>query len=306
MTTKKPIMPDEHSDAGAFKRQKDHFEDWVRVDGSSPYPAEKGRYHLYVSYACPWASRLIILRKIKGLEEIISMDVVDPIRDEEEGWAFREGRGHGVDTVNGFRLLKQAYLASDPTYTGRVTVPALWDKRTQRIVSNNDDHLMRMFNSEFNDFIDDAGDLYPPPLRSQIDDLNERIYHTVNNGVYRAGFSSTQSAYEAAVHPLFETLDMLESRLEGQCYLFGDDIVESDWRLFVTLIRFDAVYYVHFKCNLRRIIDYPNLHAYMKRLYEVEGVADTVDFDHIKRHYYYTHDDINPFRIVPVGPKRIL
>ncbi len=299
-------MPDEHSDAGAFKRQKDHFEGWVRADGSSSYPAEKGRYHLYVSYACPWASRLIILRRIKGLEAIISMDVVDPIRDEEEGWVFREGRGHGVDTVNGFRLLKQAYLASDPTYTGRVTVPALWDKRTQRIVSNNDDHLMRMFNSEFNDFIDNTGDLYPTPLRSQIDDLNERIYHTVNNGVYRAGFSSTQSAYEAAVHPLFETLDMLEARLEGQLYLFGDHIVESDWRLFVTLIRFDAVYYVHFKCNLRRIIDYPNLHAYMKRLYEVEGVADTVDFDHIKRHYYYTHDDINPFRIVPVGPLRIL
>ena len=306
MTTKSPILPDEHSGAGAFVRQQDHFEEWVRADGSSPYPAEKGRYHLYVSYACPWANRLIIMRKIKGLEEIISMDVVDPIRDEDEGWAFREGRRHGVDTVNGFGLLKQVYVASDPTYAGRVTVPVLWDKRTHRIVSNNDDHLMRMFNNEFNEFVGDAGDLYPPHLRSQIDALNERIYHAVNNGVYQAGFASTQTAYEAAVRPLFETLDMLESRLEGQRYLFGDDIVESDWRLFVTLIRFDAVYYLHFKCNIRRIVDYPNLHAYMKRLYQVEGVADTVDFDHIKRHYYYTHDDINPFRIVPVGPERIL
>jgi putative glutathione S-transferase len=306
MTRKKPILPDEHTDTGSFERQEDAFVDWVRADDSSSYPAAKGRYHLYVSYACPWASRMIILRKIKGLEELISMDVVDPIREDEEGWVFRDGPNHGPDTVNGFRFLRQAYRATDPRYAGRVTVPVLWDKQTNRIVSNNDDHLMRIFNSEFNEFTSDTSDLYPPALRPQIDELNERIYHNVNNGVYRAGFASTQAAYEAAVYPLFDTLDMLESRLQGQAYLFGDQIVETDWRLFVTLIRFDAVYYVHFKCNLRRILDYPNLHGYIKRLYEVDGVADTVDFDHIKRHYYYTHDDINPFRIVPVGPKRIL
>lgn len=304
MTT--PIFAEEHSPSGAFERQQDAFDDWVRADGSSAYPAARGRYHLYVSLACPWAHRTIILRRLKGLEDVISMDVVDPIRNDTDGWAFRSGRGHGPDSVNGFSLLKEAYLATDPSYKGRVTVPVLWDKQTGQIVSNNDDHLMRMLNAEFNQFTDVTLDVYPEDLRAQIDAWNERIYQTVNNGVYQAGFASTQSAYEAAVEPLFETLDLLESRLDGRQYLFGAALTETDWRLFVTLIRFDAVYFGHFKCNVRRIIDYPNLHAYMKRLYQIDGISETVDFDHIKRHYYYTHDDINPFRIVPIGPDQVL
>ena len=245
------------------------------------------------------------MRKLKKLEDVIGMTVVDPIRDER-GWAFREGPGHSLDPINGFQFLSQAYKATDPNYRGRFTVPVLWDKETKRIVSNSDDDLMRMFNGEFNRFTESSIDLYQEGIRKEIDDLNTFIYENVNNGVYRAGFATSQQAYERAVRRLFEALDQLEDRLARQRYLFGSQFVETDWRLFVTLVRFDAVYYGHFKCNLRRIIDYPNLFGYLKDLYQTDGIADTVNFDHIKRHYYITHDDINPTRIVPLGPDQDL
>lgn len=294
-------FPDEQSGGGSYQRQDDVFRDWVTEDGRSGYPAEAGRYHLYVSLACPWAHRTIILRKLKRLESVIAMTVVDPIRDEK-GWAFREGPGHSPDPVNGFKFLSEAYVKMDSVYRGRVTVPVLWDCRTGRLVSNSDDDIMRMFNSAFNRFTDSRKDFYPEELREEIDRLNEDIYERVNNGVYRAGFATSQKSYDSAVRRLFEALDELDDRLSRQRYLFGDRIVETDWRLFVTLIRFDAVYHGHFKCNLRRIVDYPNLHGYVKDLYQYEGVSTTVNFDHIKRHYYVTHDDINPTRIVPLGP----
>jgi glutathionyl-hydroquinone reductase len=294
-------FPDEQTATGEFQRQEDAFRDWVTPDGSSGFPAAKGRYHLYVSLACPWASRTIIVRHLKQLETVIGMTVVDPIRDDR-GWAFRDGPGYSADPINGFKFLSEAYLLTDPDYQGRVTVPILWDKETRRIVSNSDDDLMRMLNSAFAAFTPSRLDLYPPEHRSEIDQLNELIYHQVNNGVYRAGFATQQQAYEKAVVPLFETLDRLEERLSKQRFLFGPVPLETDWRLFVTLVRFDAVYYGHFKCNLRRIIDYPNMFGYLKDLYQQPGIAATVNFDHIKRHYYYTHDDINPTRIVPLGP----
>jgi putative glutathione S-transferase len=294
-------FPDEQSREGEFKRQGDSFREWVTADGSSGYPAESGRYHLYVSWACPWAHRTIIVRKLKGLEEVISMSVVDPIRDDR-GWAFRDGDGHSKDTVNGFEFLSQAYSATDLSYDSRVTVPVLWDKMTNRIVSNSDDDIMRMFNREFAEFTDSDMDLYPEGLREEIDTHNDTIYENVNDGVYRAGFATSQVVHESVVNRLFETLDMIEARLTKQRYLFGSRIVETDWRLFATLIRFDPVYHGHFKCNIRRIIDYRNLFGYLRDLYQVDGVAETVNFDHIKRHYYITHDDINPTRLVPVGP----
>jgi putative glutathione S-transferase len=296
----RPQFPDETSQ-GEFVRQDDVFRDWVRADGSSGYPAVAGRYHLYVSLACPWACRTIIVRKLRGLESAIGMTVVDPIRDER-GWAFRDGPGYSKDPINGFRFLREAYLATDPGYKGRVTVPVLWDKQTKRIVSNSDDDIMRMFETEFNALSSNKLDLYPSQFRAEIDQLNELIYQTVNNGVYRAGFATTQAAYERAAYRVFETLDSLEQRLSARRYLFGATPLETDWRLFVTIVRFDAVYYGHFKCNLRRIIDYPNLFGYLKDLYQIPGIAETVNFDHIKRHYYITHDDINPTRIVPIGP----
>ncbi len=233
------------------------------------------------------------------------MTVVDPVRDDR-GWAFREGSGHTKDPVNGFNFLSEAYLATDPSYQGRVTVPVLWDTRTRRIVNNSDDDLLRILNSEFNSFTKSDLDLYPAEHRSAIDRLNELIYENVNDGVYRAGFATAQSAYEQAAYLLFETLDQLEGMLSDRRYLFGDLPLETDWRLFVTLIRFDAVYHGHFKCNIRRIADYPNLYGYLRDLYQIDGVSDTVKFDHIKRHYYFTHDDINPTRIVPVGPAQSL
>ena len=296
-----PQFPNEQTDAGEFERQDDAFRDWVAADGGSGYPAAAGRYHLYVSLACPWAHRTIIVRALKRLEPVIGMTVVDPIRDER-GWAFRNGPGHSLDSLNGFRFLSEAYRATDPAYRGRVTVPVLWDNLTKRIVSNSDDDLMRMFNGEFNRFTDSRLDLYPPPLREQIDALNAVIYERINNGVYRAGFATSQQAYEQAARRLFAELDELEFRLRDRRYLFGSQFLESDWRLFVTLLRFDAVYHGHFKCNLRRIVDYPHLSGYLKDLYQVPGIAETVVFDHIKRHYYMTHDDINPTRIVPIGP----
>lgn len=300
MTTKAQF-PAEQSEDGRFVRQEDAFRDWVTADGSSGYPAEAGRYHLYVSLACPWAHRTIIARKLRGLEQAIGMTVVDPVRDER-GWAFRDGPGYSRDPVNGFHYLSQAYLVTDPAYRGRVTVPVLWDTKTKRIVSNSDDDIMRMFECEFNALAANDLDLYPALHRAEIDRLNGWIYETLNDGVYRAGFATAQSAYEQAAYRVFETLDELESRLSAKRYLFGAQPLETDWRTFVTLVRFDAVYYGHFKCNLRRIIDYPDLYGYLRDLYQYDGVAGTVDFDHIKRHYYYTHDDINPTRIVPIGP----
>ena len=287
----------EKSEGGEFLRQEDQFRSWVEKGGSSKFPIASGRYHLYVSLACPWAHRTIIVRKLKKLENVIGMTVVDPIRDER-GWGFTDEK----DPINGFEYLGQAYDFSDSRYEARVTVPVLWDIKTSQIVSNCDDDIMRMLNSTFDDFTDSNLDLYPVELRSEIDEINDLIYSNVNDGVYRSGFAKTQNAYEAAVHKLFKTLDLLESRLSEHRYLTGNRLTEADWRLFPTLIRFDAVYHGHFKCNLKRIIDYPNLYGYMCDLYHHDGIAETVDFDHIKRHYYMTHPEINPTKIVPVGP----
>jgi glutathionyl-hydroquinone reductase len=303
--TVQPQFPDEQTGAGEFQRQPDAFRQHITANGSSGFPAAAGRYHLYVSWACPWAHRTIIVRKLKKLESVIGMTVVDPIRDER-GWAFREGVGHTRDPINGFQFLREAYKATDPKYIGRVTVPVLWDTATQRIVSNSDDDLMRMFNSEFNRLTESPLDLYPDGLRLEIDELNTFIYENVNDGVYRAGFATSQPAYERAARRLFEALDQLDGRLATHRYLFGPEYVETDWRLFVTLVRFDAVYHGHFKCNVRRIADYPNLFGYLKDLYQTSGIAETVNFDHIKQHYYITHDDINPTRIVPIGPDQDL
>jgi glutathionyl-hydroquinone reductase len=305
MEVPKAQFPDEQSEEGRFVRQQDAFREWVSADGRSGFQAQPGRYHLYVSLACPWAHRTIIFRHLKGLEQVIGMTVVDPVRDER-GWAFRDGPGHSRDPVNGFNFLAEAYLATDPSYRGRVTVPVLWDKETGKIVTNSDDDLLRILNSEFNSFTKSDLDLYPLEHRSGIDRLNELIYENVNDGVYRAGFATTQRAHEQAAYALFETLDQLDGMLSDRRYLFGSSPLETDWRLFVSLIRFDPVYHGHFKCNIRRIVDYPNLYGYLRDLYQTNGVAETVDFDHIKRHYYFTHDDINPTRIVPVGPAQSL
>lgn len=298
----KAQFPSEQAADGAFVRQQDAVRHWVDADRRAEFPAVAGRYHLYVSLACPWAHRTIIARKLKRLESAVSMSVVDPVRDER-GWAFREGDGFGPDPINGFAYLSQAYDATLPDYRGRVTVPVLWDKERKTIVSNSDDDIMRMFETVF-DAVGDGGelDLYPAAKRTEIDQLNETIFADVNDGVYRAGFATQQKAYERAVTTLFDRLDDLEGRLARRRYLFGDRPLETDWRLFVTLIRFDAVYYGHFKCNLRRIADYPNLYGYLRDLYQYDGIRDTVNFDHIKRHYYYTHTEINPTRIVPLGP----
>lgn len=303
----KAQFPAEQSSEGRFVRQGDAFRDWVRADGRSGYPVERGRYHLYVSLACPWAHRTIVVRRLKGLEEAVGMTVVDPIRDDEHGWAFRDVPGASRDPINGFAYLRDAYLASDSGYDGRVTVPVLWDKQRKRIVSNSDDDIMRMFETEFDAVADRPElDLYPARLRNEIDALNERIYELVNNGVYEAGFATSQGVYEEAARALFVMLGELDDRLAKRRYLFGSEPVETDWRLFVTLVRFDAVYYGHFKCNLRRIVDYPNLSGYLRDLYQVDAIAQTVNFDHIKRHYYMTHDQINPTRIVPIGPEQDL
>jgi glutathionyl-hydroquinone reductase len=292
-------FPDEQSEDGEFARQEDAFRDWVSAAGSTAYPAEPGRYHLYVSLACPWASRTVIVRHLAGLNATVDLTVVDPVRDNR-GWAFREGPGYSSDPVNGFQFLSEAYLASDPDFSGRVTVPVLWDKVTRRIVNNSEDDICRMFNDAFGGR--ERADLFPANLEPQHAELAQFIYEKVNNGVYRAGFATTQSAYERAFRTLFAALDELELRLATRRYLLGPRIVEADWRLFCTLVRFDAVYHGHFKCNLRRIADYPNLYGYLRDLYQQPGIAETVNIDHIKRHYYFTHDDINPTRIVPLGP----
>lgn len=291
----------EQSLSGEFHRQEDAFRDWVSADSSSAYPAVADRYHLYVSLACPWASRTVIVRHLQGLENVVGMTVVDPVRDER-GWAFREGPGQGRDPVNGFEFLAQAYYATDPDFDGRVTVPVLWDKKTRRIVNNSEDDICRMFDGAFRGLAARDAQLFPPELAKGQAELSEFIYRTVNNGVYRAGFATRQPAYERAAQKLFAALDELETRLTKSRYLFGDRIVESDWRLFCTLIRFDVVYYIHFKCSLRRILDYPNLQGYLADLYQQPGIADTVNFEHIKRHYYMTHEAINPTRLIPIGP----
>jgi putative glutathione S-transferase len=287
--------------SGRFVRQKSKFRDRVTADGSSGYRAEPGRYHLYVSKACPWAHRAIIVRRLKRLEDVVSMSVVDPVRDEH-GWAFRPGRGHGEDPLNGFALLSEAYVATDPGFSGRITVPVLWDRERGRIVNNESGDVIRMLNSEWDEWGDASVDLYPPDLREEIDRINTVVYRTVNNGVYRAGFATTQHAYEEAFDALFATLDHLDRLLGERRYLAGDRVTEADWRLFTTLVRFDAVYALHFKCNLRRVVDYGRLWPYVRELYQWPGVADTVDMDHIKRHYYLTHGSINPTGIVPKGP----
>ncbi len=295
--TAKAQFPEEQSSEGEFERQEDAFREWISADGSTPYPAVAGRYHLYVSLACPWASRTVILRHVKGLEQVIGMTVADPIRDER-GWAFRDGSGYSSDP----KFLSEAYVAADPNFRGRVTVPVLWDKQTRKIVNNSEDDICRMFNDAFDKLGDRKSDLFPKEIDAEQAKLSAFIYENVNNGVYKAGFATRQLAYEKACRTLFAALDELEARLATRRYLFGKRIVEADWRLFCTLVRFDVVYHGHFKCNIRRIVDYPNLQGYLIDLYHQPGIAGTVNFDHIKRHYYVTHDDINPTRIVPMGP----
>lgn len=286
---------------GDFQRQEDAFREWISADGATRYPAAPGRYHLYVSLACPWATRVAIVRRLLGLESVIGMTVVDPVRDER-GWAFRDGPGYSRDPINGFAFLSEAYHATAPAFRGRYTVPVLWDTVTHRIVNNSEDDLCRMLHDAFRAHRRAGVDLFPAELRAEQEALSAFVYERINNGVYRAGFATRQAVYERACRSLFAALDELEARLGTQRYLFGDRIVETDWRLFNTLVRFDAVYHGHFKCNLRRIVDYPNLQGYLQDLYQQPGIAEFVNFDHIKRHYYVTHTEINPTQIVPLGP----
>ena len=293
---------------GRFVRDASRFRNWITPDGApgpsgeGGFAAESGRYHLYVSLACPWAHRTLLLRALKGLSPHISVSVVSPYMFDE-GWTF-ESDFPGVtgDALFGERHLRDVYLRADPKATGRVTVPLLWDKATGRIVSNESAEIIRMFNSAFDGLTGDRADYYPEPLRAEIDAVNARVYETVNNGVYRAGFATTQEAYEEAVFPLFETLDWLEDRLSRSRYVTGDRLTEADLRLFPTVVRFDPVYHGHFKCNLRRIADYPNLSGWMREIYQTSGVAETVDIDHIKTHYYASHRSVNPTGVVPAGP----
>ena len=286
-------FPDEMN-AGEFVRQEDAFRTMVTA-------AEAGRYHLYVSLACPWAHRTVIVRKLKGLEDVIGLTVLDPVRDER-GWAFREGDGFSADPINGFKFLGEAYLASQPNYRGRYTVPVLWDKQAKRIVNNSEDDICRMFDGAFAPLGNGSATLFPPGLEAEHTKVAADIYAHINNGVYRAGFATQQKVYERGCRDVFAALDRYDERLAARRFLFGARPVEADWRLFCTLVRFDAVYHGHFKCNLRRIVDYPALSGYLRDLYQQPGVAETVRIDHIKRHYYATHDDINPTRIVPAGP----
>jgi putative glutathione S-transferase len=292
---------------GHFVRPATAFHNYITPDGSpgptgkGGFPAEAGRYHLYVSLACPWASRALIVRKLKKLEDVISVSVTKTHLGKA-GWEFGIEPGATPDSVNGKSTLAEIYLLADPHYSGRVSVPVLWDKKRHTIVNNESAEIIRMLNSAFEAFTDVHTDYYPAPLRAEIDGINATVYANVNNGVYRAGFAGTQAAYEEAARAVFATLDELEARLSRQRYLVGRQITEADWRLFTTLVRFDAVYYGHFKCNVRRIVDYPNLWNYLRDLYQVPGVAETVSLDHIKRHYYGSHRSINPTGIVPIGP----
>ena len=298
---------DTEASGGRFVREDAGFRNWVTADGSAGptgvggFKAEANRYHLYVSLACPWAHRTTIYRKLKGLEDMISLSVVHPFMGDK-GWTFAEGAGVIADPIVNASYLYEVYVAAKPNYTGRVTVPILWDKKTNTIVSNESSEIIRMLNSAF----DEAGatdvNFLPKALLAEIDTINEFVYSAVNNGVYKAGFATTEAAYKEAVVMLFDALDTLEVRLANQRYLLGDTITEADWRLFTTLVRFDAVYVGHFKCNIRRIVDYPNLWGYLRDLYQVPGIAETVSIEHIKAHYYTSHANINPTRIIPVGP----
>ncbi|TBU97612.1 glutathione S-transferase family protein [Phytopseudomonas dryadis] len=293
---------------GRFKRENAQRRNWITADGGAGpsgeggFAAEAGRYHLYVSLACPWAHRTLILRALKGLEALIEVSVVSWLM-RENGWTFDTEHGSSGDALDGLSFMHQRYTLDDPEYTGRVTVPVLWDTRQQRIVSNESAEIIRMFNSAFDELTGNRLDFYPQPLQAEIDALNARIYPAVNNGVYRAGFATTQAAYEEAFSELFSELETLETRLGKARYLTGEYLTEADWRLFTTLIRFDAVYYGHFKCNQQRIADYPNLSNWLRELYQWPGVADTVDLRHIKHHYYASHLTINPTAIVPKGPQ---
>ena len=298
---------DTKSTGGKFKRSASVFRHWITADGSAGpsgdagFKAEAGRYHLYVAYACPWAHRALIFRKLKGLEGMISLSVVSPLM-LENGWSFEPGYKVTPDPIHHAEYMHQVYTAAIPDYSGRVTVPVIWDKQQNTIVNNESSEIIRMLNSGFDEIGAKPGDYYPEALREQIDAINDTVYHNVNNGVYKSGFATTQEAYEDAVVPLFETLDELEQRLSEQRYLCGSRITEADWRLFTTLIRFDAVYVGHFKCNIRRIEDYPNLSNYLRELYQWPGIAETIDFHAIKLHYYGSHKNINPPQIVPLGP----
>jgi putative glutathione S-transferase len=292
---------------GQFIRPATRFRDFVTADGSpgptgkGGFAAEAGRYHLYISLACPWAHRTLIFRDLKHLENAISVSIAEPLYGKT-GWEFGTARGGTPDTANGKSSLAEVYLLADPHYTGRVSVPVLWDKKRRTIVNNESSEIIRMLNSAFEAFTNVHTDYYPAELRGEIDRINDVVYTTVNNGVYRAGFATSQQAYEDAARGIFATLDELEARLSRQRYLVGRQITEADWRLFPTLVRFDTVYYSHFKCNLRRIADYPNLWNYLRDLYQVPGIAETVSIDHIKRHYYGSQRQVNPTGIVPIGP----
>jgi putative glutathione S-transferase len=298
---------DTKSTGGRFVRPDARFRSWITPDGSpgptgeGGFKAEPGRYHLYVSLACPWANRTLIFRALKGLEGMIGVSVTHWLM-AENGWTFAPGEGVVPDTVNGVSCMHQLYSKANPTYSGRASVPVLWDKQRATIVNNESSEIIRMLNSAFDGVGARPGDYYPEPMRAEVDAINARVYDTVNNGVYKAGFATSQEAYEAAVAPLFETLDWLEARLARRRFLMGAEPTEADWRLFTTLIRFDPVYVGHFKCNIRRLADYPALSAYTRDLYQWPGVRETVDFAHIKRHYYMSHTRVNPTGIVPVGP----
>ncbi|WJG09102.1 glutathione S-transferase family protein [Aliiglaciecola sp. LCG003] len=292
---------DTSASGGKFERQASKFRDNISQQEGSLYQPQSNRYHLYVSLACPWAHRTLIMRKIKGLEQHIDVSIVAPDM-LENGWEFADFPDATGDKLFAFDYMHQVYTKADPKVTTRVTVPVLWDSKTNSIVNNESAEIMRIFNSEFNSLTNNSIDLYPAELRTEIDDMNDRVYHNVNNGVYKAGFATNQMAYEDAVIPLFETLDWLELHLSKHRYLVGKQITEADWRLFTTLIRFDAVYVGHFKCNIKRISDYPNLSAYLRELYQQPGIAETVNFVHIKRHYYFSHEMINPSQVIPAGP----
>lgn len=290
-------FPEEQGADGSFQRQPDEFRNWVETP-------EMNRYHLYVCKACPWAHRSWLTLELMGLQEAISVNFVDPIRDDVNGWAFREGEGHGLDDVEGFNYLSQAYLRTNPSFRGRVTVPVLWDKQKKHIINNSEDDIIKMWAGVFEPLAKHPITLFPEDIKQEQDALSLEIYTHVNNGVYEVGFASSQGAYEVSFDKLFKALERLEGRLAaGGPFLFGERIVETDYRLFCTLIRFDSVYFGHFKCNKKRIKDYPALQQFLQKVYRLPGIAQTVNFDHIKRHYYYTHEGINPTRIVPVGPE---
>jgi len=287
---------------GAYVRKDSSFRHWIKSDGSSAFKPEKDRYHLYVSYACPWAHRTLILRKLKKLEDVISISIVDSIM-LENGWEFHDSPGSITDNINQKEFLYEIYKLADPEYSGRVTVPVLWDKKEKTVVNNESSEIIRMLNSEFNEYADNSVDYCPEDLRNEIDEVNSFVYDNINNGVYKCGFATTQEAYENAFNNLFGALNKIEEKLTDNDYLVGNKLTEADWRLFTTLIRFDPVYVGHFKCNLKRIADYKNISKYLKHLYNVPGVKETVNFDHIKRHYYMSHKTINPTGVVPAGPE---